>query len=115
MTFRNVYPLDEAERDLLAGIEFYNDREHGLGDYFADCLLSDLSSLQHFAGIHAKYFGSFRSISKRLPFAIYYELEENRVVVTAILDMRQKPNTLRSLVSERSTAEDTEPSGPGVS
>lgn len=101
MKFRSVHVLDEAELDLLAGESFYNDREMGLGDYFVDCLISDLSSLQHFAGIHASHFGCYRLISKRFPYAIYYELEEERVVVFAILDMRRNPNTIRKLVSER--------------
>ncbi|WFB37578.1 type II toxin-antitoxin system RelE/ParE family toxin [Kiritimatiellota bacterium B12222] len=106
--------LDEAEFDLHAGESFYNEREVGLGDYFVDCLLSDLSSLQHYAGIHSKRYGCFRLISKRFPFAIYYELEEERAVVIAILDMRRKPNTIRNLVSDRSTIDGTEPSGSGA-
>lgn len=114
MKFRNVDLLDEAERDLRAGEEFYNKRESGLGDYFVDSLFSDLSSLQLFAGIHAKHFSCYRLISKRFPFAVYYELEEKRVVVIAILDMRRKPNTIRDLVSERSTTDGTDPSGSGA-
>ena len=114
MKFRNVELLDEAELDLRAGESFYNEREVGLGDYFVDCLLSDLSSLQHYAGIHSKRNGCFRLISKRFPFAVYYELEEERVVVIAILDMRRKPNTIRNLVAKRSTTDGTEPSGSGA-
>lgn len=79
-----------------------------------DGLLSDLSSLQHYAGIHSKCFGCYRLISKRFPFAVYYGLEEERVMVIAILDMRRKPNTIRNLVAERSTADGTEPSGSGA-
>jgi hypothetical protein len=51
---------------------------------------------------------------KRFPFAIYYKLEEEGVVVNAILDMRRKPNTIRNLVAERSTTDGTEPSGSGA-
>jgi plasmid stabilization system protein ParE len=112
--FRNVELLDEAELDLRAGEVFYNEREPGLGDYFVDSLLSDLSSLQHYAGIHSKPFGCFRLISKRFPFAVYYELEHERVVVIAIIDMRRKPNTIRNLVSKRSTTDGTESSGSGA-
>ena len=115
MKFRNVELLDEAEFDLQAGEAFYNERESGLGDYFVDSLLSDLSSLQHYAGIHEKHFGCYRLISKRFPFAVYYDLEEDRVVVTAILDMRRKPNTIRTLVSRRSTTDGSESSGSGAS
>lgn len=111
MKFRSVELLDEAEIDLRAGESFYNEREAGLGDYFVDSMLSDLSSLQHYAGIHSRPLGCYRLISKRFPFAIYYMLEEDRVVVLAIIDMRKKPNTIRNLVSDRSTDDGTEPSG----
>lgn len=106
MKFRNVHLLDEAELDLRGGETFYNERGQGLGDYFVDSLISDLSSLQHFAGIHARHFGCHRLISKKFPYAVYYEIEEQRVVVIAILDMRRKPNTIRNLVAKRSTTED---------
>jgi hypothetical protein len=59
--------------------------------------------------IAAEHFGCYRQISKRFPFAVYYELEEQRVVVTPILDMRKKPNTIRNLVLERSTKHQSEP------
>ena len=111
MKFRTVDLIDEAELDLRSGEDFYNKRDSGLGDYFVDSLISDFSSLQHYAGIHAKHYGCHRLISKRFPFAVYYELEEERVVVIAIIDMRKKPNTIRNYVSKRSTIDGTEPSG----
>lgn len=114
MKYRNVHLLDEAELDLRGGETFYNARESALGEYFIDSLISDLSSLQHYAGIHAKYLGCHRLISKRFPFAIYYVLEEDRAVVIAILDMRMKPNTIRSLVSNRLTNDKTDSSKSGA-
>jgi hypothetical protein len=114
MKFRNVELLDEAELDLRAGEEFYNQRESGLGDYFVDSVFSDLSSLEHYAGIHAKHFGCYRLISKRFPFAVYYELEDESVVVIAIIDMRRRPNTIRNLVTKRSTPDGSAPSGSGA-
>ena len=33
-----------AKEDLRSGYEFYNAQEFGLGDYFYDCLMSDIDA-----------------------------------------------------------------------
>lgn len=72
-----------------------------MGDYFLDSILSDLDSLILFAGVHATYFGFHRLLSKRLPFGIYYEVEDDVVYIYAILDLRRDPLWLRKRLRER--------------
>ena len=38
--------LDKAEDDLIAGFEFYEAQESGLGMYFLESLYSDIESLK---------------------------------------------------------------------
>ena len=83
--------LPEAERDLEIGADFYESQKIGFGTYFNDCLASDIESLKLYAGIHEKYKGFFRALSKRFPFAIYYEVNQDWVEVYAVLDCRQDP------------------------
>jgi plasmid stabilization system protein ParE len=83
--------LPEAERDLEIGADFYESQKAGLGVYFNDCLASDIESLKLYAGIHEKYRGFYRSLSKRFPFSIYYKLNEDLVEIFAVLDARQDP------------------------
>ena len=83
--------LPEAERDLEIGADFYESQKAGLGVYFNDCLASDIESLKLYAGIHEKYRGFYRSLSKRFPFSIYYRLNEDLVEIFAVLDARQDP------------------------
>jgi hypothetical protein len=97
----NVVVLEDAAADLEAGMAFYERREAGVGDYFLVSLLSDLSSLALYAGIHKKHFGFHRMLSKRFPFGIYYELEGDTAFVYAVLDMRQRPAALRSTLKRR--------------
>lgn len=66
--------LDEAQQDLIEGFQFYENRETGVGSYFLDSLFSHIDSLLLFAGIHQIVYGYHRALSKRLPFAIYYDL-----------------------------------------
>ena len=66
--------LDLAQADLLSGFVFYERQEHGVGSYFFETLLSDIESLRLFGGIHRRVFGYHRLLSKRFPFAVYYEV-----------------------------------------
>ena len=86
--------LDEAEADLLAGFELYEQREPGLGQYFLDSLIADIDSLVFYAGIHSQHFGFYRLLAKRFPHAIYYQLTEEAVRVYAVLDCRQSPTRI---------------------
>ena len=90
-----VQILDEAERDLLEGAQFYEKQIAGLGHYFLDSLFSDIDSLQFYGGIHSTHFGYYRLLSKRFPFAVYYRVENNVVRVMAILDCRQDPGKVK--------------------
>ncbi len=84
--------LDTASRDLTEGYRFYEIQQAGLGSYFLDSLYSDIDSLLLYAGIHAVYFGQYhRALSKRFPFAIYYQVRDSEVLVLAVLDCRRNP------------------------
>ena len=81
-----------ALADLADGFDFYERNEPGLGGYFLDSLYSDIDSLQLYAGIHLIHFGTYhRLLSKRFPYGIYCRVEENSVLVRAVLDLRRDP------------------------
>ena len=61
----------------------------------------ELDSLILFAGVHPIYFGFHRMLSKRFPFGIYYEVENDAVYVYAILDLRRDPLWIRKRLRER--------------
>ena len=87
--------FDEARQDLIEGFQFYENRDAGVGSYFLDCLFSDIDSLVLFAGIHQIVYGYHRSLSKRFPFAIYYDIVGDLIRVHAVLDCRRNPSWIR--------------------
>jgi hypothetical protein len=87
--------LSPAEKDLEDGYHFYEDQLSGLGSYFLDSLYSDIDSLAYFAGIHPMVFGYHRQLSKRFPFAVYYRVVNDTVIVYAVLDCRNNPSWIR--------------------
>lgn len=71
--FMRIEILDKAEDDLVAGFEFYETQESGLGMYFLESLYSDIESLKLYGGIHRRAYRDFhRMLSSRFPFAIFY-------------------------------------------
>ena len=87
--------LPSAIDDLADGFQFYEKQGEGLGSYFLESLYSDVDSLQLYAGIHREVLGFHRQLSKRFPFAIYYDEAEKTVRVWAVLDCRRNPSWIR--------------------
>lgn len=101
MRIRKVIAIKEVARDLEEGRLFYDSKEPGIGEYFFDSLISDLESLKLYAGVHSKQFGYYRMLSKRFPFAIYYEVEEDTAIAVAVLDMRRGPAWIHGKLEKR--------------
>lgn len=81
-----------ALADLRDGFRFYEEKEAGLGAYILDSLFSDIDSLHLYAGIHSIHFFRFhRLLSKRFPYAAYYQMEGTTALVRAVLDLRRDP------------------------
>jgi len=98
--------LDAARQDLVSGFRFYEAQGVGLGSYFLDSLYADIDSLMFFAGVHLSVRGQyFRMLAKRFPFAVYYRIEGDSVLVYAILDCRRSPAWSRKRLSIARTAE----------
>ena len=94
--------LDTASQDLIDGYYFYEKQQVGLGAYFLDSLYSDIDSLQLYAGLHAVLFERYhRALSKRFPFAIYYRLVNQEVLIYAVLDCRRNPAWVRERVTKQ--------------
>ena len=87
--------LPSAGDDLADGFCFYERQREGLGNYFQASLFSDIDSLHLYSGIHLKCFGYHRLLSKRFPFAVYYDQEGQTIRIWAVLDCRQDPDFIR--------------------
>lgn len=81
--------LNLAIQDIESGQHFYEEQQEGLGIYFLDSLFSDIDALLLYAGVHQQFFGYYRSLSRRFPYAIYYQLNDETIDVWRVLDCRQ--------------------------
>lgn len=94
--------LSLAETDLLDGFRFYERQERGVGAYFLDALSSDIESLRLYAGIHRRVHGYHRLLSKRFPYAIYYDTNSEEIRVWRVLDCRRNPGWIESQLGKSS-------------
>lgn len=85
----------DALIDLEEGFAFYQRQSQGLGAYFISCLTSDIEALTYFGGVHQIVNGYHRALSKRFPFCIYYEINDETLIVVAVLDARRDPLWIR--------------------
>lgn len=87
--------LETALEDLRAACKFYDEQEEGVGAYFLDSLIPEIDSLSLYAGIHRLQFGFHRLLARRFPYAIYYRVVAEGVVVFRVLNCRRDPSSLR--------------------
>ena len=80
-----------ADDDMECGENFYEAQALNLGVYFFDSLIADIESLSFYGGIHVKPFGFYRMFAKRFPYAIYYYIEDDTVIIIGVLDLRSRP------------------------
>lgn len=88
---KKIRILSLAIEDLEQGRATYESQQQGIGDYFLDSLFSDVDALLIHAGVHEQHFGYYRALSKNFPYAIYYQLSADEVLVWRILDCRSNP------------------------
>ena len=87
----------EAESELIAAAEWYEDRREGLGDDFiqevlraSDAVGASPLAWARWPGVRPD-FGVRRFVLMRFPFALPYQVLPNRAVVLAIAHTRRRP------------------------
>lgn len=86
----------QAEQDLFAAMEWYDQHRDGLGDRFVrrlDELLTTVSSQP--AGFVRVYDDVRRGLMKQFPYAVYYRPDAGLIRVIAILHTSRRPDYWR--------------------
>jgi toxin ParE1/3/4 len=93
----SVFFRPEAEQDLRAAWDWYEDKRPGLGDEFLARIEAVLSRIQanpeQFPRTHHEL---RRALIRRFPYALFYLASSERIVVVAILHHHRDPINWRS-------------------
>ena len=88
--------LLQADHDIQAAFNRYEEFQAGRGEVFMRCLDAALTLLRQHPEIAPAYRGRFRRMLIRdFPYGIFYEVQPKRIIVGAIMDLRQDPETIR--------------------
>lgn len=83
--------LPSASLDLAEGYYFYESQEAGIGRYFLEILSDQIEQLPLLAGIHRKVGDYHKMLVSRFPYSIYYSIENESILVRAVVDGRRDP------------------------
>lgn len=88
--------LLRADLDIQAAFEWYEDYQPGRGEVFMRQLDAAFTLLRQHPEIAPVYAGSYRRMLIRdFPFGIFYSVHSTRIIVVAVMDLRQDPRSMR--------------------
>ena len=91
-----IFIKPRAEWDLFEAFKFYDEQSSGLGDEFIRCIDAKLEFISRNPKACPKMYKDFhRGLVSRFPFGVYYKIEGKRIVVFAVLDLRQNPERIQ--------------------
>lgn len=84
----------EAEFDIGENFDFYEGKRVGLGQDFLLCVEEALDKIQRNPLIYRKIHKDLRRIPiRRFPYRVFYLVQGQRIIVTAVFHARKDPNS----------------------
>ncbi len=82
----------EAELDISDNFNFYEEHRLGLGHDFLLCIDAALSKVERNPLLYKKIYKDLRRIAiERFPYRIFYLVQSQHIVITAIFHVRKDP------------------------
>ncbi len=86
----------EAENDLKEAFSWYEDNRTGLGYDFLLQVDAGINFINRNPEIHPiEYRGARKHLIKRFPYKIIYLVEEERIIVLAVLHGKRSPDLMK--------------------
>ena len=87
----------EAQDEFDEGYDYYENRQTGLGELFADAIQAVLEQIAGNPELHRKVFGDIRrAVIKEFPSCVDYREETSRIRVLAVFHARRNPKIWKS-------------------
>ena len=93
---RPVEWLSGANTDLLTAFDRFEDQQEDAGKRFLAMVESCLQQVRQFPEMSPVYLGRIRrKLVERSVYGIFYAVEPTRIIVVALMDLRQDPRQIR--------------------
>lgn len=90
----------QAEEELFAAIEYYEECESGLGQAFLLEVMTAIANVTDFPTAWTKVDNDVRRcLTHRFPYAILFSIEEDTVLILAVMHLKREPGYWRSRLS----------------
>ena len=94
--------LPEVEEDAIAAYSWYEEKAGGLGEDFLRMFYTCANDIARAPLINQKTYGEFRRrLLRRFPYAIYFRIEQNEILVVGLFHCARDPRTIRLSLSDR--------------
>lgn len=91
--------LDAAQSELDDAIDYYDEQQPELGFEFAEEVEQALERINHYPDAWSSLTSRVRRcLLNRFPYSVIYEVRSERLIIVAIQNQRQKPESWRSRV-----------------
>lgn len=88
--------LAQAENDIQLVFDRCEDVQEGRGEIFLSMLDFAFGNLRRYPELGPVYAGPYRRLLVRdFPYGVFYQQQPGRIVVAAILDLRQHPAAIK--------------------
>jgi plasmid stabilization system protein ParE len=85
----------EAAEEFLDAVSWYEKRTTGLGQEFVHSLDICLSNIERYPKLYPEiYRNARRALLRKFPYALYYILQEETIIVVAVLHTSRHPKLL---------------------
>lgn len=92
----------EVEEDAFSGYLWYEDKAIGLGEDFLRLFYAYSREILRNPLIYRKVHGEFRRrLLKRFPYAIYFRIEDNKVIVFGLFHCARNPKNIIDSLDDR--------------
>lgn len=86
----------EAENDIRDAFDWYEARSPGLGLEFVRCIDASFDIILESPVIYQHVYKNIRrALPQRFPYGIFYIIEDEKIVVLAVLHAKRNPNLLK--------------------
>ena len=94
--------LPEVEHDAITGYNWYEERSDGLGNDFLRLFYANANEIPRNPLLYPVVFKNFRRrLLRRFPYAIYFRIEEQIVLVFGLFHCARDPIFIKSSLNDR--------------
>ncbi len=94
--------LPEVEDDAISGFSWYETKSPGLGDEFLRMFYACAGDIPRNPLLYQKVHKEFRRcLIRRFPYAIYFTIKNDQIIVTGLFHCARDPRTVESMLQGR--------------